>query len=431
YEWDFDGDGVYDYSGIGPVTTHAYPVVYLPDGVTIDWDTTINDYVAILRVSDDTSLADGGPLTHTDSRIIHITAPPWKPIADPDGPYNTRINQIVELDGSGSYDPESQMYPLDHPWYETIDTYEWDLDNDGEFDDASGPIIQWSWPNEGTYFICLKVTDSKPSGPGGTFGDLDVDTKCTIVLISSLHDVAVENVNTASSKVIIGDEVRINALLTNQGDYTESVDVRCYYNSQIIEIQNVDELYPQESKALEFNWDTTGMEEGTYTIKVCAEEVPGEIIVDNNCSETTIELRHIIPVYVDIHPGSCPNPVNTKQKGVLPVAILGSDEFDVDTIDPDTIFLSREGVADKKVFPIRWSYEDVATPYQGVLCDCHDLNGDGYQDMTLKFSTQELVDKLKLNDIKGQTVSITINGNLTETEGTAPIEGQDCVWILK
>ena len=431
YEWDFNGDGVYDYSGINPVTTHAYPAVYLSDGVTIDWDATSNDYVAILRVTDDTLPIDGGPLTHTDARIIHITAPPWKPIADPDGPYNTRINQTVELDGSGSYDPESQMYPSDHPWYETIASYEWDLNNDGEFDDASGQKVLWQWANEGTYFICLRVTDTEPSGPGGTFGNLDIDTKCTVVLVSSIHDVTVESINLSSNKVLIGDNVMIDAMLSNHGDYTEDVDVACYYDSQLIDITNVSELNPSDSENLRFNLDTTGMVEGTYTIKACADAVPGEIIVANNCSEATIELRHIIPVYVDLRPGSCPNPVNIKNKGVLPVAILGSDEFDVDTIDPNTIMLSREGVDGVKVSSVNWSYEDVATPYQGDLCGCHDLNGDGYKDMTLKFSTKELVDNLNLKDVMGQTISLTITGDLTEAEGAVPIEGQDCVWVVK
>ena len=58
---------------------------------------------------------------------------------------------------------------------------------------------------------------------------------------------------------------------------------------------------------------------------------------------------------IDIKPQSCPNPLNVKKKGVLPVAILGTADFDVNEVDPATVEL--EGVA-----PLRWDWEDVATP---------------------------------------------------------------------
>lgn len=46
---------------------------------------------------------------------------------------------------------------------------------------------------------------------------------------------------------------------------------------------------------------------------------------------------------IDIKPGSCPNPLNVKDKGALPVAVLRSKDFDVFNIDPASIRL--EGVA--------------------------------------------------------------------------------------
>jgi hypothetical protein len=134
-----------------------------------------------------------------------------------------------------------------------------------------------------------------------------------------------------------------------------------------------------------------------------------------------------INVFLDIKPGSCPNPLNLKSKGVLPVAILGTEDFDVTTIDPVTILLTREGY--EGVAPLRWAYEDVATPFDGELCECHDLNGDGYLDLTLKFKMQELVETLYLGEIKGETISLTIIGNLKEEAGSTPIRGSDCVRV--
>ena len=134
-------------------------------------------------------------------------------------------------------------------------------------------------------------------------------------------------------------------------------------------------------------------------------------------------------VFVDIKPGSCPNSFNTKNKGVLPVAVLGIEDFDVTTIDPATIVLSREGI-DENVSLLRWSFEDVATPFEGELCECHELTGDGYLDLSLKFDTQELVDKLNLTDIAGETKRLILTGKLKEEFGGTAINGEDCLRIL-
>lgn len=144
-------------------------------------------------------------------------------------------------------------------------------------------------------------------------------------------------------------------------------------------------------------------------------------------------LERVVPaikVPIDIKPGSCPNPLNLKSKGVLPVAILGTEDFDVTDIDPATVLLTREGVQDG-VAPLRWSYEDVATPFEGELCDCHDLNGDGYMDLSLKFDTQELVAVLALDTEAGNTIPLILLGKLTEEAGGRDIIGSDCIRILE
>jgi hypothetical protein len=133
---------------------------------------------------------------------------------------------------------------------------------------------------------------------------------------------------------------------------------------------------------------------------------------------------------VDIRPGSCPNPFNTKSKGVLPVAVLGTEDFDVTTVDPATIKLTREGY-EAGVSPLRWSYEDTATPFEGELCECHDLNGDGHVDLTLKFDTQEVKGTLHLDGEAGNTVPLLLTGSLKEEAGGTPIEGSDCVWVVQ
>ncbi len=78
------------------------------------------------------------------------------------------------------------------------------------------------------------------------------------------------------------------------------------------------------------------------------------------------------PVDIDIKPGSFPNSINLKSKGVIPVAVLGSDAFDAELVDGSTVLFGPA----------------LASPVHG---DGHfeDVNGDGRADWVGHFRTQE------------------------------------------
>ncbi len=126
---------------------------------------------------------------------------------------------------------------------------------------------------------------------------------------------------------------------------------------------------------------------------------------------------------LDIKPGSCPNPINHKSKGGVPVAILGAEGRDVSEIIPNSVRL--EGVA-----PVegRWVVVDVATPFTGELCDCHEACSDGFDDLVLHFSTQAVVAALGLGpgDV-GDNIQLTLSATLVD--GTV-IEVSDCVIVV-
>jgi hypothetical protein len=126
-----------------------------------------------------------------------------------------------------------------------------------------------------------------------------------------------------------------------------------------------------------------------------------------------------IPVAMDIKPGSCPNPLNVTSRGVVPAAILGTEDLGVNTIDIASIRLA--GVA-----PIRSSSEDVATQVEdGNECECTEDGADGFTDLALKFETQEIVQTLGEVD-DGDVLTLTLTG--TRQDGT-PIEGTDCIVV--
>ncbi|MHA1939950.1 MAG: prenyltransferase/squalene oxidase repeat-containing protein, partial [Candidatus Thorarchaeota archaeon] len=94
-----------------------------------------------------------------------------------------------------------------------------------------------------------------------------------------------------------------------------------------------------------------------------------------------------LPINVDIKPGSWPNPIDPRTQGLFSVSICGTDEFDVTTINPTTITIGVPG-AKNGVAPIRWSYEDVATPWFGEDGGGHELESDGILDIVFQFNTQ-------------------------------------------
>lgn len=78
-------------------------------------------------------------------------------------------------------------------------------------------------------------------------------------------------------------------------------------------------------------------------------------------------------IKIDIRPGSYENPVSLKSQGIVPVAILGSNEFSVSTIDLSTVrFGTNSGAAPLK--------------NQGYF---DDVNGDSVLDWVLLFRVQE------------------------------------------
>lgn len=124
-------------------------------------------------------------------------------------------------------------------------------------------------------------------------------------------------------------------------------------------------------------------------------------------------------VAVDIKPGACPNPFNVKSRGVLPVAILGAEDFDVTSIDVASIRLAGVGA-------IRSSFEDVAAPVSnGNECECSTGGPDGFGDLILKFETQKVTEAIgEVNN--GDELMLELRGKLLDE---TRIKGSDCIII--
>jgi hypothetical protein len=133
-----------------------------------------------------------------------------------------------------------------------------------------------------------------------------------------------------------------------------------------------------------------------------------------------------VQVSVDIRPGICPNHIRIESALNVPIAIMGTLTFEASHVDPATIRLFRKGTA-TPVRPVSWAFADVGTPVVGGLCACHKLQGDGIDDLEFRFSINDIVTKLGLDDQAGRTIHLLLRGNLATGE---LIEGADCATVI-
>jgi hypothetical protein len=112
-----------------------------------------------------------------------------------------------------------------------------------------------------------------------------------------------------------------------------------------------------------------------------------------------VQLETELAVEIDVKPGSHTNSINLKSKGKVPVAILTTDDFDANTIDPETVIFAGAN-------PLRWRMKDV--------------DNDSDDDMLLHYMTQEL-------ELTEESIEASLEG---ETYDGMKINGTDSVRIV-
>jgi hypothetical protein len=144
---------------------------------------------------------------------------------------------------------------------------------------------------------------------------------------------------------------------------------------------------------------------------------------------SSVQPMQIVPV--DIKPGSCPNSLVVSKRGVVAVAILGTDRFDATQIDRDSIRLLEV------VQPVRSKVIDVATPYRLFAWDasgtkveagsCNAEGPDGKPDLVLTFEKKDILKAL--GTVKAGSVFVV---RLTARhKAGVSLVGQDVVVISK
>jgi hypothetical protein len=135
---------------------------------------------------------------------------------------------------------------------------------------------------------------------------------------------------------------------------------------------------------------------------VLADQVPISDIprVGYGISFTGSEVVPFTPISIDIKPGSDPNSINPRSRGVITVAILTTEDFDATTVDPLSVAFGPNGATE--------------THNRGHI---EDVDGDGDNDLVLHFNTQET--GIQCGDTEASLTGETVDGT--------PIEGADAI----
>lgn len=145
----------------------------------------------------------------------------------------------------------------------------------------------------------------------------------------------------------------------------------------------------------------------TYIGIVMLTPVPGQAVWrDVPNKSTVLRLDVASRVTIDIKPGSDQNSMNPKNKGVIPVAVLGSSDFDATQVDSSTV---RFG-------------PNAASPNHGGHIE--DANGDGVLDKVFHFKTQDT--GIECGDTEATLTGTTFEGqaimgsDFLDTKGCPP-----------
>ncbi|MDH3715484.1 MAG: PKD domain-containing protein, partial [Gammaproteobacteria bacterium] len=144
WEWELDNVFPFDFdeaTGETPVVVFDTPGVF-DIGLRVVDDGQFNDLDNDGEVDENERLSD----QHFVKVTVEVNL---APVADADGPYTVDEGSSIDLDASGSSDPNND--PL---------SYEWDLDDDGNYDDATGVMAPFTGVDDGTVPVAVRVSDS-------------------------------------------------------------------------------------------------------------------------------------------------------------------------------------------------------------------------------------------------------------------------------
>ena len=165
----------------------------------------------------------------------------------------------LTLDASNSSDPD-----------ENIVLYEWDLDNDGEYDDATGVTTDVSFADDGIYIVGLKVMDD--------YGEFD----------TAMAEITVTNV---SPSVYVGQGASLNEgnTFVGNGSFTDPGADTWIATIDYGDGAGVETLNLNADKTFELNHPY--LDNGEYAAEICVSDDDDGV----GCDTVTVSVTNVAP----------------------------------------------------------------------------------------------------------------------------------------
>ena len=194
YEWDFQGDGIFDYTS---TTTGNTSFTYSQPGT----------FSAVFRVTDSFNQTATAVVTATAIRVGPAGSP-TATITTPSGPVTGNAPLARSFNGTGTASSGR-----------TIAKYEWDFDGNGVYDFTSTTTAStnFTYSTPGVYTAAFRVTDN--TGATG-IDTVDITVNITTSLTLSTDTLRTSTNGTVNVNTSLGGTTPVTIFLKNKGGQT-------------------------------------------------------------------------------------------------------------------------------------------------------------------------------------------------------------------